>query len=412
MTSQEAIVAESPDSPATITSVRYHGLDALRGFAMILGVVLHAALSYFLAESGYGSFWPQDDQQSVLSRYIFDFIHSWRMPTFFILAGFFAHLVLERRSTEHFIKDRLRRIALPFLIFGTIMATIIPTIWTSTLTRTFVFVNPLELPLGDQSIAHLWFIYHLLYLYAILLAARWIVGIIRLPLPLGRVLLNVFINRWQIPFIMLISIVILLLYTVGNEEKKLWPVDPFDFIYSLVPFLFGYGMYKRRELITQLASTRVLIFTLMAASIGFVIQDVWLQDLPEDDPRGLILLFAAATSTVCFSLGLIGLFQRIFTNESNSIRWIADSSYWIYIMHLPVVLLVAYSMFELSWPADLKFLIVCLITSVLGFGTYWAFIRYTPIGTMLNGKRSRGQTDTSNPAVSYLEHPRLPLSRE
>ncbi len=361
---------------------------------MMLGIVLHAALSYFLAESGYGVFWPQDDQQSELSRYIFDFIHSWRMPTFFILAGFFAHLVLERRPTESFIKDRLRRIALPFLIFGSVMAAILPTIWTTALTRTFAFINPLEIPLADQAIGHLWFIYHLIYIYVVLLAARWIAGKIGQPLPLCRVLLRVFVNRWQIPLIFLIAFIVLGQFIEDVDDTKLWPIGTFDFAYSIVPFLFGYGLYRRRELIERFAETRFLIATLSAATIAFAIQES-LQDLPEDDPLGLVLLLATATATVCYSIGLIGLFQRVFTAQSNWIRWVADSSYWVYIVHLPVVLLVAYSMFELGWHAGLKFLIVCVVTGALGFLTYWLFVRYTPIGAMLNGRRVRG----------YVVHP-------
>lgn len=43
-------------------SVRYHGLDALRGIAMLLGVVLHAALPYI---PDVEAFWPADKNSSV-----------------------------------------------------------------------------------------------------------------------------------------------------------------------------------------------------------------------------------------------------------------------------------------------------------------------------------------------------------
>ena len=59
---------------------------------MLMGIVVHATLPYFsrIAEIEY--FWPADDDQSILLFVVFDFIHAWRMPTFFLLAGFFAHL--------------------------------------------------------------------------------------------------------------------------------------------------------------------------------------------------------------------------------------------------------------------------------------------------------------------------------
>ena len=56
----------------------------------------------------------------------------------------------------------------------------------------------------------------------------------------------------------------------------------------------------------------------------------------------------------------------------------ADSSYWIYIMHLPVV--------KFEW---VKFLAACLVTGALGIVTYRYPVRYTPLGRLLNGKRVR-----------------------
>ena len=97
------------------TYQRYHGLDGLRGFAMLLGILLHGSLPYFSRMLGIEYMWPADDDQSLSLLLLFDFIHVWRMPTFFLLAGFFAHLLLERRTTKEFIANRLKRIAAPSL---------------------------------------------------------------------------------------------------------------------------------------------------------------------------------------------------------------------------------------------------------------------------------------------------------
>ena len=96
---------------------------------MLLGIALHAALPYFSRLYEFEFIWPADDDQSVLLALVFDFIHSWRMPVFFLLAGFFAHLVLDRRSTSTFVLDRLKRVALPLALFGAVMAVVIPPIW-------------------------------------------------------------------------------------------------------------------------------------------------------------------------------------------------------------------------------------------------------------------------------------------
>ena len=76
---------------------RYHGLDALRGIAMLLGIVIHSAMPYI---PNVGEFWPSDASSSELINTIFQFIHIWRMPLFFILSGFFANLIINRKSLK------------------------------------------------------------------------------------------------------------------------------------------------------------------------------------------------------------------------------------------------------------------------------------------------------------------------
>ena len=76
-------------------SDRYHGLDALRGMSMLLGIVIHGALPYM---PNVEAFWPADESSSNVINAIFQFIHTWRMSLFFILAGFFAKLVISRKS--------------------------------------------------------------------------------------------------------------------------------------------------------------------------------------------------------------------------------------------------------------------------------------------------------------------------
>ena len=115
MSLKEAPLEQDRDSS---TSTRYHGLDALRGMAMLLGIVLHAALPYMPDVEG---FWPVDDRYSPVVSTIFEFIHIWRMPLFFILAGFFANLVVSRKSWKRWWGNRLLRIGLPIVVFFPLM---------------------------------------------------------------------------------------------------------------------------------------------------------------------------------------------------------------------------------------------------------------------------------------------------
>ena len=91
---------------------RYFGLDALRGGMMMLGIVLHAAMLY-LASPPPTMGIQTDRNNSVVFDLVFDFIHSFRMPTFFVLSGFFTALLVEKRGVWGTLKNRASRSAQP-----------------------------------------------------------------------------------------------------------------------------------------------------------------------------------------------------------------------------------------------------------------------------------------------------------
>ena len=92
---------------------RYHGLDALRGVVMMLGIVIHAAV-YFLAYPPLPV--PLDPSSSPVFDVIVVFVHSFRMPLFFVLAGFFASLLVEKYGIAGSYRNRVKRVLLPLLL--------------------------------------------------------------------------------------------------------------------------------------------------------------------------------------------------------------------------------------------------------------------------------------------------------
>ena len=104
---------------------RFHALDALRAFALLLGIVLHASMSFFLPIP------VQDPSQRTAPAVSFHVIHAFRMSLFFLIAGFFAHLLFHRRGARAFVKDRAKRILVPMTVGWMLLAppTIAILIW-------------------------------------------------------------------------------------------------------------------------------------------------------------------------------------------------------------------------------------------------------------------------------------------
>ncbi len=111
---------DQPSDPPQLTARRYD-LDALRAFAMLLGIALHAALAFapipWIAMN--------KETSAVLGPFI-EVIHGFRLPLFFLMSGFFSAMLLRRRGIRGFLGHRWKRIAVPLLLG---MVTIIPTMW-------------------------------------------------------------------------------------------------------------------------------------------------------------------------------------------------------------------------------------------------------------------------------------------
>ena len=388
---------------------------------MLLGILLHASLPYFSRIAGFESFWPADDDQSVLLFLVFDFIHTWRMPVFFLLAGFFAHLVLDRRAMSVFALDRLKRIGVPLVLFGAVMAIIIPPIWVYGwfgVISLEVFQDALkkrqDLDSSGDLVGHLWFLYYLLLMYSALIAFRLLARLWRArtayaPSALGRRIGDALYTR--IPLLLTLGAVLLLILRAGNESKPIWPLNVPDVVYGALFFFYGYGLFARRGLIDRLRGDGALVVLWSIAATVFFVHVVLIGAIDQASKSGqdaesiafLHLLNAVfyGASAVMFSVALVGLFERVLRSPRPWVRWLADSSYWIYIIHLPVVTFLTFYLAHLdrqgwlkdltglSWSAEMKFLAACVATGALGIVTYRYLVRYTPLGTLLNGKRPR-----------------------
>ena len=92
--------------------------------------------------------------------------------------------------------------------------------------------------------------------------------------------------------------------------------------------------------------------------------------------------------------GLIGLFRRFFSGGDRRIRYVADSSYWLYVIHLPPIMLLQIWMADWPWPSAVKFLGICAVTTAVLLVIYEYAVRYTWVGEILNGRKTRRDTDS------------------
>ncbi|MDQ3289182.1 MAG: acyltransferase family protein [Pseudomonadota bacterium] len=94
-----------------VAPARLHYLDTMRGVLMLLGVVLHSARPY---SSGT---WRVNDVHEIPALDLLgSTLHLFRMPAFFVVAGFFAVYLICRRPTSVFLSERMQRVGIPLLV--------------------------------------------------------------------------------------------------------------------------------------------------------------------------------------------------------------------------------------------------------------------------------------------------------
>ena len=91
--------------PVVTSSTRIHALDAARGLALLIGIVYHS-LESLIPFKVYNV--AQDTQTSTLLDGIYYLCHIFRMPVFFLMAGYFAHLLYHHRRPQGFLINRTK----------------------------------------------------------------------------------------------------------------------------------------------------------------------------------------------------------------------------------------------------------------------------------------------------------------
>jgi glucan biosynthesis protein C len=85
------------------------------------------------------------------------------------------------------------------------------------------------------------------------------------------------------------------------------------------------------------------------------------------------------------------------------VRYISDSSYWIYLAHLPVVvaLQVLVSPWAVPWQVKYPLIVVTALTILLP--SYQWLVRTTFLGAWLNGRRYGRKRETLTASASSLK---------
>jgi fucose 4-O-acetylase-like acetyltransferase len=384
------------------SSPRFDALDNLRALMMWLGIVLHVAVNHITTASALP--W-RDPKTSPVADLLLLFIHSFRMPVFFILAGFFAALLAERRGAGGMLKNRSLRLALPFAVFWPPLFVL-----TAVLSMVYIHLTVRGVPGFDRALTparqpgglpfntmHLWFLYQLFWLcvlaWAGLRLRRYVPARLRDAAAHGFALLAQ--RRWGFLVLALPLALVGSFYPSGIVAGSGSFLPPLaEWVQSGLFFVFGWYLHGARgQHLLTLFATRCKSHAL--AGLGFFIATAVLLGavrggtallLPWPHPAFWIAFAYNATSWL-WSLALIGGFVRYVPHRNAVLAYLSQSSYWVYLVHMLGTIGFGILLFNAPFGALAKMGLNIAATSLVALASYELLVRYTPIGTLLSGRR-------------------------
>ena len=409
------IVRAKPAPASPGHKPRFDAFDALRGGAMFLVVTVHSAVAYTTRDMP-GVLWCIRDAPTVG---LFDVYYLWAMGVstslYFVIAGFFAVALYDARGCRGFLANRARRVFVPF-VFGVV--TVLPLClcvwmygWFSSGRCTWREIRRLKFhdPVIQHQrfgAGHFWFLEYLLVMLAAYALVRWWIdrrG--RGPGRLNALRDAAIRSPWR-PLLLAVPTTVILWISrlelgvdAALDRQISFLIQPVKLFYHGAFFFIGTGLFAFRHELQRFARPALFYLTL---SIPVFLARAWLvrRDwaAPLEGWESLAMAALGAIFAWLIVFGLIGLALRLYRRPRHSIRYLADSSYWIYLIHMPILGLIQVNLYHLPGNALWKFPLVLTGTLALGLASYQMLVRYTMIGTGLHGRRERPSRKESRPA--------------
>jgi peptidoglycan/LPS O-acetylase OafA/YrhL len=350
-------------------SMRLHYVDWLRVLAM-LGVFLFHAVHPFDATPWH----VKNADASLLVTLVFVvFLYPWGMPLFFLLSGAASRFALRRRTPRQYAVERFRRLLTPFIV-GAILLTP-PQLYfewshkaqTGDFAGTLLeFAASREVGFSPQVFGwagyHLWFL-GFLFTYAVIALplSRWLADggrrfVDRLAGLGGR-------RAGLLLFLVPLVLVQLVLRPFFPAEHH-WA----EFTYTFVFFVSGYILYAddrfteaiRRDWPLMLAAGILsTLYFVVTAATGVALE--WMST--PGIPQFYLSWSVFSVNGWCWTMFVLCVGMRFLDFSNAWLRYGGESIMPFFVLHQPVIIVIAY--FVVQWAAGITLKLLAVVAGSL-----------------------------------------------
>jgi len=345
---------------------RYHGLDFTRAVLMFLGIFYHSALIFHVNK---GWLITAKDSSEFFS-FITAFLHAFRMEAFYILAGFFFFLLLEKKPLKVVLMSRVKVILIPLFFVGFTLNFVMNNL---SVNRDYTY--DLNYILNGEWLGHLWFIGNLFVYYFIALLFKNPL----LKFKTDNKIVITVVSLLLVPFMSVI------LSSIGVKiEPSAFIFVKFVYFFKYFPyFIFGMYFYICRDSVFNLMTVKVLLLLFFLVCLSLLV-------IHQFDSFNNAKVYKILTF---FYSGYIGFSSLIILNFCFSkgnvyLQRVVESSYSVYLLHQPIILILFYFVFsKTNLNIYVTYSLLCFFTLVLSFSLHYYLIKNNALSLLLfNGK--------------------------
>jgi peptidoglycan/LPS O-acetylase OafA/YrhL len=367
---------------ATVTSrvTRLFFVDHWRAGLAILVVVHHIALVYGAGAPFYYTEPPFTAPAAYKVLLAFILLNqAWFMSAFFLLAGYFTPGSFDRKGSGSFLKDRLIRLGIPLLFFYFVLSPLssigfwqMPPELTGITTPISWAAYPELLGMGP-----LWFVAMLLIFSFGYAGWRWLTrnrtaSPAEQSSPPGYLAIVIFTVA-----LALVSYALRNYVPMGQDVLQF---PTLAYLPQYISFFVIGALASRKDWLRRMPSAKGVVGFVAAAVTTVLLFPLALSgnmfSLEVTEPAGFVgnghwqsAAYASWDSIFAVGMCLAALvFFRRFTSKENRLgTFLSQQSYAVYIIHIPVIVLIAVLMKELGLGALPKFALAAVIIVLVCF---------------------------------------------
>lgn len=368
--------------------MRKNFFDNGKALASVLGFFYHVGLVF-------SSPWVINANFENFSKELLVFttsINMFRMPLFMLISGYFAIYSVKKYDLLTFSKNKLLRLGLP-LISTLFIFVLLQNIYSLVLFEkkyTVLEAMRATLPWNENfNLSHLWFLY-LVLIYSFLLYVT--VEVLK-KYKNSTLILKIKERLHSLNNVSLDILFIFLSFGLVSFFWELEIISPFnpqlipfiDFGTFLPYFLLGVLLYtfwdKYQDLVLNFTPKRVI--TIIILLIGAAVLMNMTADNEHTAGHAVNLFFTFIVKYYSLLLVLYILY-KYFNNTNKFLRYLSDSSYSVYLLHHPVIVIVSYYYLKsMNTSTGLSFIVVLGLSISITYLLDFFLIRKTKVGKFL-----------------------------